>query len=76
MNVLDKLEQYILIIFFERASRRVEKYIYTATHGAKRLVYLEEYEDIDEARRRERQIKDWSRENKQRLIDGNWGKRQ
>ena len=47
---------------------------YTAVHGVKKLAYLEEYEDLDQARRRELQIKDWSREKKQRLIDREWGK--
>lgn len=47
---------------------------YTARHGAKKLVHLEEYEDINEARRREKQIKDWSQVKKQKLIKGEWGK--
>ena len=48
--------------------------VYTSIHKAKRLVYMEEYENLEEARRREIQIKDWSQEKKQRLIDGEWGK--
>jgi len=47
---------------------------YTARHGVKQLVYLEEYENINEARRREKQIKDWSRVKKQKLIRGEWSK--
>ena len=47
---------------------------YTGKRGAKRVVYLEEYENIDEARRRERQIKDWSQAKKKKLISGQWGK--
>lgn len=47
---------------------------YTAKHGVKKLVYLEEYEDLEQARRREKQIKDWNQEKKQKLINGEWGK--
>jgi len=47
---------------------------YTGKHGVKKLVYLEEYEDLEQARRREKQIKDWSQEKKQKLINGEWGK--
>ena len=47
---------------------------FTAKHGAKRVVYIEEHEDLYVARRRERQIKDFSRENKNKLISGVWGK--
>ena len=37
---------------------------YTAKHGAKKLVYMEEHNDFDTAKRRERQIKDWSQKKK------------
>lgn len=47
---------------------------YTAKHGTKRVVHMEEYENLGEARLRERQIKDWSREKKQKLINGEWRK--
>lgn len=47
---------------------------YTAKHGVKKLVYLEEYEDIEQARRQEKQIKDWNQEKKKKLINGEWGK--
>lgn len=47
---------------------------YTQKHGAKRVVYLEEYDNLEEARRRELQIKNWSREKKKNLIKGIWGK--
>ncbi len=40
---------------------------YTAAHGVKAMVFFEEHTDLDEARRRERQIKDWS-QNKKRTI--------
>ena len=45
---------------------------YTALHGVKKLVHLEAHEDIEVARRRERQIKDWSQKKKQMLITGAW----
>lgn len=47
---------------------------YTAKHGVKRLVYVEEHEDFELARMREKQIKDWSQDKKRRLISGEWYK--
>ncbi|MDP3993877.1 MAG: GIY-YIG nuclease family protein [bacterium] len=47
---------------------------YTAKHGVKRLAYLEEHEDLEVARKREQQIKDWNRKKKRKLISGEWGK--
>ena len=47
---------------------------FTAKHPPKYLVYLEEYDNLEQARRREKQIKDWSREKKEKLIKGMWGK--
>lgn len=45
---------------------------YTKLHGVKRLAYLEEHEDLEIARKREKQIKDWSRSKKEKLINGIW----
>jgi len=45
---------------------------YTTKHGFKRLVYLEEFEDFEAARYREKQIKGWRRKKKERLIKGEW----
>lgn len=47
---------------------------YTARHGVKKLVYLEEHNNLETARKRERQIKDWSQEKKRKLIKGIWKK--
>jgi len=47
---------------------------YTARHGVKRLVYIEEHEDLMQARAREKQIKGWSQDKKRNLINGKWGK--
>lgn len=47
---------------------------YTKRHGFKKLVYIEEHEDIEEALAREKQIKDWSQAKKRMLISGEWGK--
>jgi len=33
---------------------------------------MEEHEDLEVARKRERQVKDWSREKKEKLIRGEW----
>ncbi|MBI5220780.1 MAG: GIY-YIG nuclease family protein [Candidatus Liptonbacteria bacterium] len=48
--------------------------VYTHKHKPRRVVYLEEYENLDQARRREAQIKRWSRVKKEKLINGEWGK--
>ena len=47
---------------------------YSAKHGVKRLVYLEEYDNLEEARLREKQIKGWTRKKKEKLIRGEWRK--
>lgn len=47
---------------------------YTSKHPPKRLAYHEEYDSLEEARLRERQIKGWSRNKKERLIKGEWTK--
>lgn len=47
---------------------------YTAQHGVKRLAYLEEHENLETARKREKQIKDWSVSKKLKLIHGYWKK--
>ncbi len=47
---------------------------YTAKHPPKRLAYYEEYDNLEEARLRERQIKGWSRNKKEKLIKGEWTK--
>lgn len=46
---------------------------YTKKHGVRKLVYHETYERLDDARYRERQIKDWSQNKKRKLINGEWG---
>lgn len=46
---------------------------YTAEHPVRSLVYLEEYEHLETARIREKQIKGWSRVKKEKLITGQWG---
>ena len=48
--------------------------VYTSKHKPEKLVYLEEYENLEEARRREKHIKTWSRIKKEKLITGEWGK--
>ena len=47
---------------------------YTAKHKPERVAYLEEYEDLEVARRREKHIKGWTRAKKEQLIRGEWGK--
>lgn len=48
---------------------------YTAIHGVKQLVYIEEYESFEEASLREKQLKGWTREKKEKLINGEWTKK-
>ena len=43
---------------------------YTKRHAIKMLVYYEMYDEMDAAIRRERQIKEWRRAWKVRLING------
>ncbi|MDQ3018300.1 MAG: GIY-YIG nuclease family protein [bacterium] len=47
---------------------------YTAKHGFKAVVYIEEFENFEEARNREKQNKNWSQKKKRKLISGEWGK--
>lgn len=47
---------------------------YTEKHKPRKLVYLEEHQDLATARNREKQIKDWSQDKKRKLISGKWGK--
>jgi putative endonuclease len=47
---------------------------YTAKHGVKRLAYIEEFDNFEQAALREKQIKGWTRIKKQKLIEGIWGK--
>ena len=42
---------------------------FTKRHGCKRLVWFEAYDDLQEARRRELQMKEWNRAWKRRLIE-------
>ncbi len=41
---------------------------FTAKHKPKKVVYLEEYDNLEQARKREKQIKGWTREKKEKLI--------
>ena len=56
--------------------RRVEEHrtfdsrSFTSRYNCHKLVYYEEYSSIDEAIAREKQIKSWSRNRKDRMIDG------
>lgn len=47
---------------------------YTQKHGFKDIVYSEEYEDLQQARQREKQIQGWTRIKKEKLIRGEWNK--
>ncbi|OGH19837.1 MAG: hypothetical protein A3D74_02260 [Candidatus Levybacteria bacterium RIFCSPHIGHO2_02_FULL_37_13] len=63
-NIVNRIEQHV--------SRLGSKY--TAKHGVKKLAYYEEHEDLEVARNRERQVKDWSQKKKRILISGEWKK--
>ena len=45
---------------------------YTAEHGVKALVYYEEHIDYEVARKREKQIKDWSQKKKKSILIDNF----
>jgi putative endonuclease len=47
---------------------------YTKKHGVKNIVYIEEFENLEEARLREKQVKGWGQKKKRKLISGEWGK--
>ena len=47
---------------------------YTSKHKPRQVAYLEEYENLEQARCREKQIKGWTRAKKEKLIRGEWGK--
>ena len=47
---------------------------YTSKHPIKRLAYIEAHDNLEDARRRELQIKKWTRVKKEKLINGEWGK--
>ncbi|MBI4050379.1 MAG: GIY-YIG nuclease family protein [Candidatus Doudnabacteria bacterium] len=47
---------------------------YTAKHTPKKVVYMEEYENFEEASLREKQIKGWTRAKKEKLIRGEWSR--
>lgn len=47
---------------------------YTRKHGIKRLAHIEEFDNLESARKRELQIKGWNQEKKRKLIDGAWNK--
>ena len=47
---------------------------YTKKHGVKKLIYIEEYNNLEEARLREKQLKGWTRLKKEKLIKGEWNK--
>ncbi|MBI2196166.1 GIY-YIG nuclease family protein [Candidatus Daviesbacteria bacterium] len=63
-NILNRMEQHI--------SRLGSKY--TQKHGFKQLVYFEEHNNLENARLREKQVKNWNQEKKRKLIDGEWKK--
>ena len=45
---------------------------YTAKHDVRRLAYAERHMDLEQARAREIQIKNWSQSKKLKLISGVW----
>lgn len=63
-NIANRMDQHI--------SRLGSKY--TGTHGFKKLAYYEEFDDIENARIREKQVKNWNQEKKRKLISGEWSK--
>jgi putative endonuclease len=42
--------------------------IYTRTHGGGRMVYTEDYRTIQEAMKREREVKQWTKHKKENLV--------
>ncbi len=48
---------------------------YTKLHRPKRLVYIEEFDTIGKAMKRERKIKKLSHDEKHKLVNPAWGKK-
>lgn len=61
-NIPNRMEQHI--------SKLGSKY--TGHHGFKQLVYFEEHNNLENARLREKQVKNWNQEKKRKLIRGEW----
>lgn len=57
-NISERLEQHLA----GKGSR------YTAKYGVRKLVYVEEHQNLEAARMRELQIKDFSQKKKKELI--------
>ena len=47
---------------------------FSSIHLPVELVYFEEYTDYEEALKREKQLKGWTRAKKEKLINGEWQK--
>ncbi|MEK7618508.1 MAG: GIY-YIG nuclease family protein, partial [Patescibacteria group bacterium] len=45
---------------------------WTKQHGGGKVVYIETYDTLARAMRREIQVKKWSRKKKENLISGKW----
>lgn len=60
----------------ERMEQHLSKYgsAYTRKHGFKRLAYYEEHESLEDARKRERQLKGWTRKKKENFLKRIWRK--
>jgi len=63
-NIPNRMDQHIS----KQGSR------YTGKHGFKKLAFFEEHDNLEDARKREKQIKDWSQKKKRKLIMGEWKK--
>ncbi len=78
--IIECLDESFYIGLTWKPELRIDQHIsglggrYTAKHGFRKLVYLEEYTNLDEARLREKQLKGWTREKKLKLIKGEWRK--
>ncbi len=70
--------------FYTGSTRELEKRVqehnlglganYTRKHLPVELVYFEEFQRVDDAFAREKQIQGWSRKKKEALIQGQFGK--
>ena len=63
IGVTDNLEARVL------EHRSGEGSVFTSKYKCHKLVYFEEYSDINQAIDREKQLKKWRREKKEMLID-------
>lgn len=73
--ILSNNNRTVLYIgYTENIQRRIKQHVngkgalFTKKYNATELIYIEEYDDIKKAKKRERQLKNWNRDWKWELV--------